>query len=80
MASSSCITYDYDPKTDLAALFIMVLYGMICFLFLVVLYIKMFVWHRLASRLKRLGVWKGVGRCNSPYRLNNYAWKINVYG
>jgi hypothetical protein len=31
------------------------------------------VWRRLALRLKRLGVWKGVGRRNSPYRLKNYA-------
>jgi len=33
----------------------------------------MVVWRRLALRLKRLGVWKGVGRRTSPYRLNNYG-------
>ena len=31
------------------------------------------VWRRLAARLIRLGVWKGVERRTSPYRLKKYA-------
>jgi hypothetical protein len=33
----------------------------------------MLVWRHLALRLKRLGVWKGVERRTSPYRLKNYG-------
>ena len=55
----------------LAALFIMVLCAMICFKILVLLYIKMFVWRRLAERLTRLGVRKVVQRRSSPGRRKN---------
>ena len=37
--------------------------------FLLVLYIKLYVWRRLGERLIRLGGWKGVAHLASPYRL-----------
>ena len=37
------------------------------------MYVSVCVWRRLAARLIRLGVWKGVERRTSPYRLKNYA-------
>ena len=40
-----------------------------CMFVLPLFLMRVFVWHRLATRLIRLGVRKGVGRHTSPFRL-----------
>ena len=40
--------------------------------------VRVCVWRRLATRLTRLGVWKGVERRTSPYRLKNYGYNAII--